>query len=77
MRILLLGLNFWPELTGIGKYSGEMATWLAARGHQVRVIAAPPYYPQWRVSPPYVSWAYRREPLPGAVQAPQLSLIHI
>ena len=66
MRILLLGLNFWPELTGIGKYSGEMAAWLAARGHAVRVITAPPYYPQWRVASPYVSWAYRREALPQA-----------
>lgn len=66
MRIVLLGLNFWPELTGIGKYSGEMAAWLAGRGHAVRVITAPPYYPQWRVSRPYRSWAYRREALPGA-----------
>jgi len=31
---LLHGINFTPELTGIGKYTGEMATWLAARGHQ-------------------------------------------
>ena len=49
MRILIHGINFSPELTGIGKYSGEMAEWLAARGHEVRVVTAPPYYPQWRV----------------------------
>ena len=28
MRILVHGINFSPELTGIGKYSGEMAEWL-------------------------------------------------
>jgi colanic acid biosynthesis glycosyl transferase WcaI len=29
LRILIYGLNFSPELTGIGKYSGEMAErWL-------------------------------------------------
>ncbi|WP_254944375.1 glycosyltransferase WbuB [Cyanobium sp. AMD-g] len=46
--MLLYGLNYAPETVGIGKFSGDMATWLAARGHQVRVITAPPYFPQWR-----------------------------
>ncbi len=50
MRILMHGINFSPELTGIGRYTGEMAAWLASRGHQVRVVTAPPYYPQWRVA---------------------------
>jgi colanic acid biosynthesis glycosyl transferase WcaI len=49
MRTLIYGLNFSPELTGIGKYTGEMAAWLAARGHDVRVVTAPPYYPDWKV----------------------------
>ena len=26
MKILLYGLNFAPELTGIGKYAGELET---------------------------------------------------
>ena len=42
MEILLYGINFAPELTGIGKYTGELAAWLAARGHDVRVVTAPP-----------------------------------
>lgn len=50
MKILIHGINFAPELTGIGKYSGEMAEWLAARGHEVRVVTAPPYYPQWCIA---------------------------
>ncbi len=49
MRIVIYGINYSPELTGIGKYSGEMAEWLASRGHEVRVVTAPPYYPQWRI----------------------------
>jgi colanic acid biosynthesis glycosyl transferase WcaI len=48
MKVLIYGLNYAPEPVGIGKYSGEMAAWLAGRGHQVRVITAPPYFPQWR-----------------------------
>ena len=56
MRILIHGINFSPELTGIGKYSGELAHWLAAQGHEVRVVTAPPYYPQWRVAEGFVNF---------------------
>lgn len=48
MKVLLYGLNYAPEPVGIGKYNGELAEWLAARGHQVRVITAPPYFPEWK-----------------------------
>ncbi|MGZ3240169.1 MAG: glycosyltransferase [Burkholderiaceae bacterium] len=61
MKILIYGINYIPELTGIGKYSGEMAEWLAAGGHEVRVVTAPPYYPDWRVASGYSAWRYRRE----------------
>jgi colanic acid biosynthesis glycosyl transferase WcaI len=69
MRILLYGLNFSPELTGVGKYSGEMASWLAARGHEVEVITAPPYYPHWRVAHGYggLRWTVER---PGSRGGP-------
>ena len=30
MKILVYGINYSPELTGIGKYTGEMVEWLAA-----------------------------------------------
>jgi colanic acid biosynthesis glycosyl transferase WcaI len=50
MKVLLYGLNYAPEPVGIGKYSGELAQWLASRGHEVRVITAPPYFPQWQIS---------------------------
>ncbi|HHE5970601.1 colanic acid biosynthesis fucosyltransferase WcaI [Citrobacter braakii] len=61
MKILVYGINFSPELTGIGKYTGEMVEWMAQQGHDVRVITAPPYYPQWKVNGSYSSWRYRRE----------------
>lgn len=68
MRLLFLGLNYTPELTGIGKYSGEMMEWLASRGHEVRVVTAPPYYPAWRVSDGYKQWRYCRETSPAGAQ---------
>jgi colanic acid biosynthesis glycosyl transferase WcaI len=61
MKILIYCQNYAPELTGIGKYTGEQAQWLAARGHEVRVICAPPYYPAWRVSEGHSAWRYGRE----------------
>ena len=61
MKILVYGLNYSPELTGVGKYTGEMAAWLAARGHEVRVVTAPPYYPAWRIDARYSARRYRVE----------------
>ncbi len=52
-RILFIGYNFTPELTGIGKYSGEMMHWLAEKGHQCCVLTTYPYYPYWAVQEPY------------------------
>lgn len=63
MRILIYSINYFPELTGIGKYNTEMADWLAEQGHEVAIITAPPYYPWWRIQPPYRSWLYRTEKL--------------
>jgi colanic acid biosynthesis glycosyl transferase WcaI len=65
LRILIYGLNYAPELTGIGKYTGEMAVWLAERGHEVRVVTAPPYYPAWRIRDDYRGTWYRTENGPG------------
>lgn len=58
MKILIYGINFSPELTGIGKYTGEMAAWLAEKGHTVKVLTAPPYYPDWQVHRGYRSYWY-------------------
>jgi colanic acid biosynthesis glycosyl transferase WcaI len=65
LRVLIYGLNYSPELTGIGKYTGEMAVWLAARGHEVHVVTAPPYYPAWKVREDYRGKMYRTERGPG------------
>jgi len=61
VRILIHGLNFTPELVGVGKYTGEMAQWLAAQGHEVRAVTAPPFNPQWKVADGFPSWRYARE----------------
>ncbi len=58
-------MNYFPEPISTGKYTGELVEYLAGQGHQVRVITAPPYYPQWKVSPEYKGRLYCREDLRG------------
>lgn len=51
MKLLILGLNYNPEPVGIGPYTAGLAEDMAARGHQVELVAGKPYYPQWRPYP--------------------------
>ncbi len=64
-RILVIGINYAPETIGTGKYTSEMCAWLAARGHAVRVITAPPYYPAWKVWEGYPRVSFSREWIDG------------
>jgi len=57
-RLLLIGGNFAPELTGIGKYNGEMIRWLADNDYDCTVITSFPHYPQWKVQAPYQKSRY-------------------
>lgn len=57
-RILLIGYNFYPEPTGIGKYTGEMIQWLVKQGYDCTVITSYPYYPFWKVQEPYYKKRY-------------------
>lgn len=61
MKILVISTNFSPELVATGKYTGEMVEWLANNGAEVRVVCAPPYYPEWKVGGNYSAWKYVKE----------------
>ena len=61
MRILVCGINYAPDLIGVSKYNTELCEALAARGHQIRIVTAPPYYPEWKIPRPYRSLRYRQE----------------
>jgi colanic acid biosynthesis glycosyl transferase WcaI len=65
MKILIYGLNYAPELTGVGKYTAEMAESLQSQGHEVRVVCAPPYYPEWRIGEGFSAWRGSRETING------------
>lgn len=63
--ILIIGINFFPEPTGIGKYTSEMAFTLAQKGWKVAVITGYPYYPQWKVLDGYKNRGYVTENIEG------------
>ena len=72
MRILIVGLNYAPEPIGIGPYTTGLAEWLAARGHEVEVVAGRPYYPQWRAHRGFTApvWRSARENGVGILRCP-------
>lgn len=52
-KVLIYGMNYAPELAGVGKYTGEIAEYLAKEGTDVTVVTTPPHYPGWAVQSGY------------------------
>ena len=65
MRILFVGINYAPDLIGMAKYNTELCEALVSFGHEVRVVTAPPYYPEWGIPRAYQGWRYRSETISG------------
>ena len=65
MKILVHTVFYRPELTGVAKYTTELCEWLIGQGHQVSVVAPPPYYPQWKIQSSYRGWRYASEVVGG------------
>jgi colanic acid biosynthesis glycosyl transferase WcaI len=61
MRLLVLGINYWPEETGIAVFTTGRCEYLAAQGHAVTMVTGLPYYPQWRVHDGYRGRLFARE----------------
>ena len=51
MKIMVWGINYWPELVGIGVYNTELCEFLSTAGHEVTMVSGFPYYPTWRKQP--------------------------
>lgn len=55
--------SYAPEMTGVGRYAGELARGLVDRGFDVSVVTTPPHYPGWYVRAPYRATRYCHEAL--------------
>jgi colanic acid biosynthesis glycosyl transferase WcaI len=51
--ITFISLNYAPEDSAIGLYSSQWVEFLESNGHNVTVVTAFPYYPQWEVYKDY------------------------
>ncbi len=63
-KVLVYGMNYAPEMAGVGRYTGEIAEHLAAEGKSVTVVTTPAHYPGWVVQKPYRN-GYQTEQLNG------------
>lgn len=48
VRIIVWGINYAPEETGIGPFNAGMCEWLVDRGHEVEMVTTFAYYPAWK-----------------------------
>jgi colanic acid biosynthesis glycosyl transferase WcaI len=61
MKVLIWGINYAPEVTGIAVYNTMMAEALANRQVDVEVVTGFPYYPQWKKNSKDQGTLYRKE----------------
>lgn len=61
MRILIISINYWPEVTGIGAFTTYRAEHLARAGHDVEVCTSFPYYPEWKIPQEYAGKVAKTE----------------
>jgi colanic acid biosynthesis glycosyl transferase WcaI len=67
MKFLVIGHNYYPELTGIGKYTSEFTAYLTNQKKvSVQVITAYPHYPQWKITGKYTGRWFQTEVIAGA-----------
>lgn len=52
-RVTILGINYWPEPSGIAPYTSGLAVGLAETGWDVTAVTSYPHYPDWKVSVEY------------------------
>jgi len=69
MKILIVAMNYAPEVSGTAPYTTRMAESLAAE-HQVRVFAGVPHYPEWRIHDGFGAW--RSDTVEKSVQVVRL-----
>jgi colanic acid biosynthesis glycosyl transferase WcaI len=50
-KVTVWGINYSPEMVGIGPYNTALCRFLQSRGHSVRMVTTFPYYPAWTKAP--------------------------
>lgn len=53
LHVVVVGINYAPEVTGIAPYTAGYCAYLSQLGARVEILTGVPHYPQWRVEPAY------------------------
>ena len=65
MKILIITINYFPEIGGIARITTELSESLKKRGHEVTVVTAFPHHPYGIVSKEYRGKLLQREEFNG------------
>jgi colanic acid biosynthesis glycosyl transferase WcaI len=65
MRIVVWGINYAPEFTGIAPHSVALCEFLFAEGHDVEMVTTFSYYPTWEKRPEDRGQLYRTDIVNG------------
>ena len=89
MRVVVWGINYAPEITGIAPHNVSVCEFLREAGHEVEMVTTFSYYPEWKKKAGDPGRLYRTDLVNGVpvhrcwhfvperVTALKLSLIHI
>jgi colanic acid biosynthesis glycosyl transferase WcaI len=65
MKILVWGINYGPEATGIAPYNQALCEFLKEKGHEVEMVTSFAYYPLWRKLPEDEGKIFRTDVING------------
>jgi colanic acid biosynthesis glycosyl transferase WcaI len=65
MRVVVWGINYAPEITGIAPHNVALCEFLDARGADVEMVTTFAYYPAWRKSPQDRHFLFRDDVING------------
>jgi colanic acid biosynthesis glycosyl transferase WcaI len=65
MRVIVWGINYAPEFTGIAPHSVALCEFLRGLDHDVEMVTSFPYYPTWRKRPEDRRRLYRMDVVNG------------
>src|SRR3954471_20158803 len=65
MRVVIWGINYAPEFTGIAPHSVALCEFLLEQKHDVEMVTSFPYYPTWQKRPEDRGRLYRTDHING------------
>lgn len=65
MRVIVWGINYAPEFTGIAPHSVALCEFLEREGHDVEMVTSFAYYPTWQKQPADRGRLYRTDVING------------